>query len=274
MNESAQSSPVEQALQSIVGVRSGRGPAISGTRVGPDLVLTIAHVLRGGTVTVTDDQGVHPATLAGRDPLSDLALLRVPGLTGPILTAASVPGLGAPVMAVARPAGGPMVTAGVLSGQLTGEGQQRWLLTDARPFQGFSGGALIDDAGGMVGLLNAGVSRGELLATPASVALDISGQLAVRGRVSRGRLGVSTQPVRLKGGESALLAIGVDEDGAGAAAGLLVGDVLQSWNGEALRSPGDLLGRVLGAAHQTVHLGVLRGGEEVSLAVTLGERER
>ncbi len=83
-----------------------------------------------------------------------------------------------------------------------------------------------------------------------------------------GRLGASTQPVRLPGGERALLIVGIEDGSAAATGGLPVGDVLQSWNGEALLTPQDLLGRVLHSAHQTVQLGVLRGGQLVSLDVT------
>ncbi len=264
---------LDSAFASIVTVRAARGPAVSGTVVGPELVLATAHVLRGGAAQVTaGGEAAREASLAGHDPLTDLALLRVPGLTAPALSAGRAAQLGEPVFAVARPASGPMVTAGILSGEVTGRGGQRWLLTDARPFQGFSGGALVGESGALLGVLNAGVSRGELLAVPAAVALDISGQLAVGGAVARGFLGVQTQGVRLPDGEHALLVTGMEADSPAADAGVLVGDLLREWNGDAIRRGEDLLALVLAGARQQVSLGLLRGGQPVTLSVTVGAR--
>lgn len=270
MNKTTTSNPAERALQSIVTVTPTRGPVISGTVVGPELVLTVAHVLRGGSAIVTAAEQPLNAVLAGRDAFTDLALLRVPGLVAEPVSRGVAPRLGDAVFAVARPQTGPMVTSGVLSGHLTGQGGRRWLMTDARPFPGFSGGALVNEEGGLVGLLNAGVSRGELLGVSSETALEVSGQLAVQGTVARGRLGVSTQRVRLADGAAGLLTVGIEAEGAAARAGLLVGDVLHSWNGEPIRTGDELLSLVLAAAHQTAELGITRGEEALTLSVNVG----
>ncbi|WP_424952799.1 S1C family serine protease [Deinococcus sp.] len=272
MSESNPNSPVEHALQSVVTVSSARGPVISGTVIGPELVLTTAHVLRGGALRVTLAGHTLEAALVGRDPLTDLAALRVPGLSAAPIAPGTAPRLGDAVFAAARPEHGPMVTSGVFSAQVRERGRH-WLLTDARPFPGFSGGALISETGGLLGLLNAGVSRGELLSVPAEVALGVTEQLAARGKVARGRLGVSTQPVRLADGAVALLTVGIEPGSAAATAGLLVGDVLRSWNEAPLQSGDELLVQVLGAAGQTVTLGVTRGAARLELSVTVGEAD-
>lgn len=194
---------VQAASPSIVTVLTPR--PVSGTVVAPDCVLTVAHTLRGDDVTLrTADGRELAASVAGRDPVSDLALLKVEGLNLPPLSAAGDLRPGELLLALGRPLHGPQATLGLHGGGAQPGLQQEaprgplgggWLAAGAEPFRGASGGALLDARGGLVGLLNAGIMRGTLLAVPAERALKVAGQLATAGRVARGYLGVATQPV-------------------------------------------------------------------------------
>ncbi|WP_309571444.1 trypsin-like peptidase domain-containing protein [Deinococcus sp.] len=190
---------VQTVSTSIVTVRGGR--PISGTVIGAGLVLTVAHVLHADDVTVVTPDGQElPATVAGRDPATDLALLKVPGLDAPALAAGGDVRVGELLLAVGRPEHGVQATLGFMEHASGGRGRERgWVPSGAAPFPGVSGGALVDARGGLVGVLNAGVSRGTLLAVPAERALKVAGLLDSTGRVPRGFLGLSTQPVHFPG---------------------------------------------------------------------------
>ena len=148
-----------------------------------------------------------------------------------------------------------------------------WIRTDAVPYPGFSGSALVNVRGELVGVVNAGVSRGEILAVPAARALEVARALSARGSTGRGYLGVSIQEVRLETGVG-LLVTGVEPDSPAHAGGVLIGDVLLTWNGDALDASGALMERVVVGANETVTLGVRRGGQPTTALVTLGARGR
>ncbi|WP_231881567.1 S1C family serine protease [Deinococcus puniceus] len=186
----------QTAGQSVVTVLGGR--PVSGTVVADGQVLTAAHVLHSDEVKVrTADGRELAATVAGRDPSTDLALLRVEGLNLPAMPASTGARVGELLLGVGRPMHGLQVTLGLMERAAPPErGPMRgWLEAGAAPFRGVTGGALVDTRGGLVGLLNAGVSRGTLLAVPAARALRVADLLNTAGRVPRGYLGVATQPV-------------------------------------------------------------------------------
>jgi len=188
---------VEATAASLVTVQGER--PVSGTVVGPEQVLTCAHVLHADDLTVRLPSGVElPATVVGRDPSSDLALLWVAGLTAPALAPTAGVRVGELLLAVGRPRHGVQVALGLMEHAPTGrDAGGGWLSTGAAPFPGVSGGALVDARGNLVGLLNAGLRRGTLLAVPAEQALAAAHQLATTGRVTRAYLGLATQPVHL-----------------------------------------------------------------------------
>ncbi|WP_425145005.1 S1C family serine protease [Deinococcus sp.] len=251
---------------------------ISGTVTGQGQVLTIAHALHGDEVQVrTDDDRLLSASVAGRDPVSDLALLSVPDLGGSAPEAAPTPRTAELLLALGRP--------GQLQASLGMFGQvapvSGWLASGAAPFRGVSGGALLDAQGRLLGILNAGMVRGQLLALPLAAAVKVAGILAERGRVPQGYLGVGTQPVRFPSAEAGsgrgrgrlgLTVVRIEEGSPAQAAGLKVGDVLLALNGEALKHPAALHEEIRRRAGEQADLNVLRGGEELTLAVMLGER--
>ena len=184
---------VERTAQSVVTVLAHR--PVSGTVVAEGLILTAAHVLHADEVPVSAPDGrTLTARVVGRDPASDLALLKVDDLNAAPLRASAGQRVGELLVAVGRPGPGVQAALGLFNppqrGWLGG-----WLDSGAPPFRGVSGGALVDAGGGLVGLLNAGLSRGSLLAVPAERALKVAHLLSTSGRVPRGFLGVATQPI-------------------------------------------------------------------------------
>ncbi|GAA0500578.1 hypothetical protein GCM10008937_04980 [Deinococcus depolymerans] len=186
---------VEAASERVVQVRAAR--PVSGTVIGEGLILTAAHVLPTDEVTVVTAAGERRgAAVAGRDPATDLALLRVPGLGVPALEPGAEPRVGELLLAVGRPPHGVQAALGLYGrGAPTRGPGQGWLPSGAAPFPASSGGALVGADGTLVGVLNAGVRRGELLAVPAGRALRVAALLDAQGRVPRGYLGLSAQPV-------------------------------------------------------------------------------
>ena len=133
---------VEQAARSVVTVRAAR--PVSGTVVGDGLVLTPAHLLHADEVPViTPDGQTRTGVVVGRDPGSDLALLRVDGLTIPALTAGEAGRAGELLLAVGRPPGGVQASLGLNPGRV----RDGWLHAGAQPFPGVSGGALVNEIG-------------------------------------------------------------------------------------------------------------------------------
>ncbi|EYB67437.1 peptidase S1 and S6, chymotrypsin/Hap [Deinococcus phoenicis] len=186
----------QSAGNSVVTVVGG-GP-VSGTVIADGQVLTVAHVLHGDEVSVwTADGRELPGTVLGRDPVTDLALVRVEGLNVTPFAPSAGARLGELLLAVGRPPHGLQVSLGLMERESAPErGPLRgWLHAGAAPFRGVSGGALVDARGGLVGVLNAGVQRGHLLAVPVARALRTAGALAESGRMPRGFLGLATQPV-------------------------------------------------------------------------------
>ncbi|GGR08046.1 S1C family serine protease [Deinococcus ruber] len=279
----------ERASAGVVTVLGYR--RISGTVIGAQQVLTIAHALHGDELTVrTHDGRELSASVTGRDPVSDLALLTVPDLNGSTPSTAAPMRVGELLLALGRP--------DALQASLGMAGQPTpatgWLATGAQPFRGVSGGMLLSAQGALLGILNAGAMRGQLLAVPAETALKIAGVLAEKGHLPQGFLGVGTQPVhfpadadsqssapqegrrgrggRGRWGRLGLTVVRVEDSSPAQTAGLKVGDVLLALDGAALRHPGALHEDIRRRAGETVTLRVLRGGEEQELSVTLGER--
>jgi S1-C subfamily serine protease len=263
----------------------------SGVVYAPELVLAADHAVeREERVSVEAAGGpARAAEVVGRDPASDLALLRVPGLAAEPARAATAPArVGQFVLAVARPAHRElMATIGIVStvgGPLRTRGGlvEQYLCTDATPYPGFSGGALVDARGAVLGILTTGLLGGVAVAVPAALAWRLADTLAREGHVPRGWLGVGTQPVRLppaqragRPQEAALLVVEIVRDSPAERGGLLLGDLLVSLDGRPLAEAAELQALLAGQrAGRTVTVEVVRGGALVTLAVTLGERPR
>ncbi|MGH2470239.1 MAG: S1C family serine protease, partial [Chloroflexota bacterium] len=258
-----------------------------GVAYAADVVLTADHVLERDEdlgIEAPDGRRIE-ARLAGRDPASDLAVLRVSGLNLPAATPAAVePRVGQLALAVGRPSSrGHMASLGVVSavgGPLrTGRGLtlDQYIRTDAVPYPGFSGGALVDVSGSVLGIVSTGLAGAAALAVPAAIAWRVAQMLASQGRIRRGYIGVSSQPVRLSTPrgtqETGLLIVQIHADSPALRAGLLVGDIIVGVEDHVVADTDDLMRVLTGdRVGQGVGFQIVRGGVEQRLEVTVGER--
>lgn len=291
----AMADAVERAAGYTVRVDARKRLPLSGIIFAPDLVLTADHgVEREDNIRLGLPDGSEvQASLAGRDSGSDLALLKV-GAGGlvPAQVAVAEARVGHLVLAVGRPGeGGVQASLGLVNA--IGEGLrgphgrmiERYIAADATPYPGFSGGPLVDLAGGMLGINTSGLVRGMSLSIPVSLAWEIAASLAKHGHVRRGYLGIRSQPVEVPaqaagslGREqvSGLLIVGIEAGGpaANSPAGLMVGDILVAVNGRVVANHDDLLGALTGdLVGRTVDVEVLRGGQRKMVNVMVGERK-
>jgi S1-C subfamily serine protease len=282
---------VEQVGPKVVHVNGRRRRPASGVVYTPEMVLTASHVLeREEDLTIgTYDGRTLPARFVGRDPSTDLAVLRVEDLEVDAATPAEGSArVGQLALAVGGPSRseGPRASLGVVSavgGPLrTGRGTrlERYIQTDATPYPGFSGGPLIDARGNVLGIMTAGWARGAALAIPADVAWRVARTLESRGSVKRGYLGILSQPVHLPDAQrtgltqrGGLLVVGVEDGSPAGRGGLLIGDILATLDGQPVEDTEDLLVLLTGErVAQTAQIKVVRGGELQTLEVTIGER--
>lgn len=281
---------VEKVGASVVRVNGRRRRPSSGVIYAPGLVLTASHALeREEDVTVgTDDGRTLPASFAGRDPSTDLAVLRVEGLESVATAAEGEPRIGELALAVGRSGrgDGPRASLGVVStvgGPLRtwrGGRLERYIGTDATPYPGLSGGALVDARGSVLGILTTGPMRGAALAVPAGLAWGVARAIEERGTVKRGYLGILSQPVRLPDGgrlgltqRGGLLVVGVEDGSPAGNGGLMIGDILVTLDGQPVEDTEDLLVLLTGErVGKSVPVKVVRGGEPHTLDVTVGER--
>lgn len=281
---------VERVAPALVLVNGRQRQPASGLVFAPDHVLTANHVLeRQEEISIeTHDKRTLAARLVGRDPSSDLAVLRVEnlGLTPPTL--ADEPArVGQLILAVGRSSSeGPMASSGIVSaigGPLRAGRDtvlERYIRTDATPYPGFSGGALIDTQGSVLGMLTTGLINGIALALPASIAWSVAGTLAQQGHVKRGYLGISSQIVQIPAFQRAgrsqdhgLLIVKVDDDSPAQKGGMLMGDILVGIDGHAVSDSEDLHALLSSnRVGKTVPVDVIRGNRPVTLQVTIGQR--
>ena len=156
----------------------------------------------------------------------------------------------------------------------------RYLQTDVVMYPGFSGGPLVDAAGQVLGLNTSAILRGISITVPMPTVRRVVETLLAHGRVSRGYLGVGTQPVRLPpavagqlGQETGLLVVSVAPGSSAEQGGLLLGDVIVGLGGQAIRSVDDLLVFLSDAQiGATVPVRIMRAGQVQELPVVIGER--
>jgi serine protease Do len=254
-------------------------------------IVTNHHVVDGAkTVEVTLVDGrSFTARVVGSDAETDLALLKIEATGLPAIPLGSSAALrvAEPVMAIGNPFGlDHTVTVGIISatGRYIGAGRfDDFLQTDAAINPGNSGGPLINTRGEAVGINSAIASRsggfqGVGFAIPVDLAKPILQQLRAGGKVVRGWLGVSIQPLNaelaksfgLAGTQGALVA-SVTEDSPAARAGVKPGDVIVGYDGKPVDSPRMLPALVANTpVGRTVPLVVMRDGQRQTLTVTVG----
>jgi len=258
------------------------------------LIVTNNHVVKdGSSVSVTLDDGTElKAKVLGTDPRTDIAVLKVDaGHELPFIQLGNSRDVrpGEWVIAMGNPFGlGGSVTAGIVSAVSRDIGSgpyDQFIQVDAPINQGNSGGPLFTQDGKVIGMNTAifsptGGSVGIGFAIPSDMIRTVSNQLASSGRVTRGYVGVGTQPVtgpmakalHLPDHSGALLA-SVESGSPAAKAGLEPGDVIQSVNEQKVTSPRDLALTVATVAPgQEARFHVLRDGRERDVSVRVGEQ--
>jgi serine protease Do len=266
----------------------------SGVIVGGNVVLTNAHVVEGAKtlVVTTQDRRNLDVEVAGTDPKSDLAVLRIKGDTKGLRSLefadSDAAHLGQVVLAIGNPFGvGETLTMGIVSAKGRADlgiaDYEDFIQTDAAINPGNSGGALVDLDGHLLGIPTAILSRsggyqGVGFAIPSNMARPIMQSLLDTGHVDRSYLGVTIQDVDqdmakalgLKSVQGVLIS-DVVADGPSAKAGLQRGDVVLSIGGKAMNSSGQLRNTIATAGvGKEVELEIWRKGETRKLKVTLG----
>ena len=224
-------------------------------------VLTNNHIVDGADdvkVSIGESSKKFDAKVVGRDPLADLAVLKIEttGLSPATFGDSDQLQVGDGVLAIGNPFGiGQSVTRGIVSavgrGQLGIEAFEDFIQTDAAINPGNSGGALIDCEGRVVGINTAimtgtGSSAGVGFAIPVNLARSVAEQIVNTGRVDRGFLGVRPQDLTEDltaqfGAEKGALITEVTEDSPAEKAGLKAGDVITKINGTEIRDARHLL---------------------------------
>ena len=275
--------------------RQGLGSGVIVDREG--YILTNNHVVEGADAieVALQDGEKYSAQLIGRDPESDLAVIRIqpehdqplPAIT---LAAPASLAVGDSVLAIGNPFGvGQTVTHGIVSAlgrnHLGINTYENFIQTDAAINPGNSGGALVDAQGHLVGINTAiysqsGGSMGIGFAIPVSQVKTVMEQIIEHGAVIRGWIGVEVQEItpdlavsfQLKNTQGTLIA-GVMRNGPAADAGIRPGDILLSVNGEAVVDPQTMLARIAAQRPgQSIPVRLLRNGRETQLNVLIGKR--
>ena len=232
------------------------------------------------------------AELVGRDPGSDLAVLRVAAIdVAPLPRATLESRVGHIALAVARPGpSGVMASLGVISavgGPLRFQGGaslDRYVRADVAMLPGFSGGPLVDARGDLIGLNSSTLGRsGQLTVLSATIDATVA-TLLQHGRVRRGYLGVGAQGVRLpealaralaNGQDLGLLIVSVEAGGPADLAGLMLGDVILAVDGTTVGQVEQLQEILAGdRVGKSIPIRIARGGEPREIPVTVGERQR
>lgn len=285
------SSAVEKAGASTILVDARKRYPASGIAFAEDLVLTADHVVTKEDIKVgLPDGKTLSATVAGRDPGSDLAILRLAEKAVYAAKTSDDVKVGQLVLALGRPSSAGMQASWGIVTAMSGPTRtfrggmlDEYIQTETTPYPGFSGGPLINTEGEVLGLNTSGLTRGSSLTIPVKVAWRTAEALATHGSIKRGYLGVRTQPVEIP--EAArnalqreqghgLLVLWLEESGPAQASGLLVGDILVAISGQPVGDPDDLFAALNSeTVGKAIAVEVLRGGRPETVQVTVGERK-
>jgi S1-C subfamily serine protease len=282
---------VELVGRSTVAIHARRRIPSSGIVWRPGVVVAASHTIRRDediSLTLPDGKTVA-ASLAGRDPGTDIAVLRLPESAASTAVATLAPDdalrVGALVVAVGRPGDSVTASLGAISA-IGGEWRtwqggrvDRFVRLDLAIYDGFSGGPLADAAGRVLGVNTSGLTRSAPIAIPVTTVNRVADELLAKGHVHRGYAGVAVQPVAVPErlvrehglpADTALLVVAVEQSGPADHAGILIGDMLIAVGGEALRDPTDLLAALSGPG--PIEIRLVRGGAPLTVSLTPGDR--
>ncbi|HEY9782327.1 MAG TPA: trypsin-like peptidase domain-containing protein [Leptolyngbyaceae cyanobacterium] len=283
---------VEKAGRAVVAVNARHRIPSSGVHWRSGVIVTADHTVRRDeeiTVTLPDTRKVA-AKLVGRDSSTDLAVLKLEDVDIPTAEIGDTELLkvGHMVLAVARPGeSGLSASWGVVSAK--GGAGRNWcggqidsfLRLDLSLYPGFSGGALVDASGTVVGINTSG-PRNMVLAIPVDVVNRVIETLLEKGRIARGYLGLGMQPVvfpdTLKStlnlsSDGGVIVVNVEPNGPADRAGVLIGDVLLEFDNTPVSDTADVQA-VLSpeSVGKTFRVQMIRGGARVEVAIAVSER--
>lgn len=280
--------------KSIVAIHGGRRPGASGIHWRQGLIVTANHMIRRDQeiLLALPDGTSSPATVVGRDPSTDLAVLKSDALAGvPVVetTSASALQVGHWVVAVGRSHLGDLAASSGIIARL-GSGWKTWrggkidrlMRPDLVLYPSQSGSALIDSEGKVLGMNTAALARIATITVPASTVDRVTGELLQHGHIRRPYLGVAMQTVTIPdairgksepASETGLLVLHVEPDAPAAKAGIMLGDLIVGIQG---KTAGTLAGlqQVLGEFDpgKSATVTLIRGGERKQVDVVIGDR--
>jgi S1-C subfamily serine protease len=290
---------VEKAASAVVTVHGRRRFPSSGIHWQKGVVVTANHTVRrdeGITVTFAGGRDA-PATLAGRDASTDLAVLKIenaePGL--PEFTDSAALRVGNLALTVGRVDSVPRASLAAIG--LFGGPWRTWyggeieqlIRLDRELLPTLSGAPLVDAHGRVLGISTSGLSRIVGVAIPNATVNRVVETLLAKGYIGRGYLGLGLYSVPLPQGlegrkevgkgqvaeGTCLIVLNVESDGPGAKSGVLVGDLIAALDGTPVRETGDVQ-RLLGPERvgKGVKASIIRGGNPIEVSITVGERPR
>ena len=282
----------ERAGKSTVLVDARRKFPASGIAISADTILTADHVIeRDEDIKVHLADGTElSARLAGRDPGSDLAVLKLSSASATPAELSKTPArVGQFVLALGRPSSNGIEssfgTVNAIGGPVrTGRGGmlEKFIKTDVVSYPGFSGGPLVNGDGTIFGINTSGFGSGSAITIPADVAWKMAESLVKDGKIKRGYLGIRSQTVNIpaeakkslkREQETGLLIVGMEDESPAANAGMMVGDILVGVAGEVIEHHDELFTRLSGAVvGKSTAMDILRGGKLESIQVVVGER--
>ncbi|MBZ5601179.1 MAG: S1C family serine protease [Acidobacteriia bacterium] len=277
---------VESAGKSVVAIYGGGRIPSSGVHWKPGFIVTAEHSLRRDEdlkIGLPDGK-IVAAELAGRDPGSDLALLKFDAGDVPVIvTTNAAPRTGDLIVAVGRHREiGTCAALGIVS--VLGPGWNTWrggrvdqfIRLDVALYPGSSGAAIVNSSGEALGVATSVLSRIAPVAVPRVTVDRVATELAKRGRVARGYLGVGLQPVPLPEelGSAGMIVLSVEKKSPAANAGLVVGDILVAIDGRPVKDTADVQAFLFGdSIGKTFSTTIVRGGQRTELAgLTIGEK--
>ena len=284
---------VEEFQPHVVAVHARSHYPSSGVHWQPGIVVTADHTVRQEEdiqVTLPDGKTAS-ATLAGRDPGTDIALLKVEGLAAPAASSNAGEGAKAGELALVlgrSPNSGPNASFGVISAvsgpwrTWRGGRLDQYIRLDATLFPNSSGGAVVDCRGRLLGIATSGLSRVAGLAIPASSVNRVVDALLSRGRVPRGYVGVSAQPVAIPGAlrthlglsnKTGVMVVSMEPGGPAERAGVFLGDIVVALGSVPVEGIEDVQGFSDSAEiGKPVTTRIIRAGELHEVTITVGER--
>ncbi len=283
---------VESSAAHVVAVHGRPRFNSSGVHWSPGVVVTAEHTIRRDEdIFVTTGAGTRlPAEVAGRDPGTDLAVLRVADLSIPIAPRSDDTGHRAGSLIVVAGRNKDSANAGIGVISSVGGPSQTWrggkldqvIRLDLALHPVAAGGAVVDAAGKLIGIATPVLSRAAAFAVPNATVERVVQALLAHGRLPQGYLGAGLQPIQLpehltkglgltiSGG---LMTVSVDQDAPAGKAGLTIGDVLLELNGQSVDRPESVRPLLAESVGKIISARIMRGGTLVNLEIAVTERQ-